>query len=1017
MRTVIFGPAGPEQSRLIEALRFRGHDAECRSGLPQPGQRDAALSANLWVVDFPPISIEEFRAFREASPFHPPEPVVVARLGQLDDQSADILLRAGVDDVLARETPSRELAARLAVWECRVNRRGNRGHSFPALEQPPHTFDELRAIFEGAMMGIVIAELDGRRILRVNPAARAMFGYTAEEFRRLRVDSLHPPEIVPSALEHFQNMAAANRGRAWASELACRRKDGSVFHADIASHEVSFEGKPSLVGFFHDVSQRRAATQALAENEARFRAIFENAALGIAISGMDGVIVECNGAFAEMLGYTADELTGREIAELTHPDDWHEECKSVKVFKDGTFSATQIEKRYLHKDGHVVWGRLSLSFLPARKRPELAMGMVENITSRKLAEAALHESQEKFRNFIEASAYGYAELDLEGRIQFVSDRVLDMYGYPRQQFLGKHFTEFVDERDRPRAVESLETALREHVETPGEYLTFAADGHPVHVEVHGVPLTHDGQAVGFQCTLLDVTERTLARKRLAESEERYRLIADNVTDVIYTGYTERGPKNMGSFGPEDALLRWRFTYFSPSVERLLGYTVEEALRLRANEFLTPASYQLVAEQLGRRIEEFQNSDSEQGPLISMELELVRADGRTRWCEVTASMLLGNDGNIEGAVAVARDISVRREAERALRESEATLRNLIENMPGQVILVDREGRIEYTNRPTMGLSVKAIVGRSSFDFAAPGFREECQQTLSAARDQRCTQHCEGPDIYGRWWDCRVAPIVEDDGVDKLLIIANDVTQRKKTEAEVQQKQQLLRELLDLFERDREVLAFELHDGFAQQLTGAMLNLEAYEALHKQDPEKASQSYRRGIKLLGDSIAESRRLVGGLRPPVLDEFGIVPALHHLIEENQQVGGPQVELKATLRIRRLAQPLETAVFRILQETLTNARRHSASERVLVELHEADNRLLVVVQDWGVGFDSQHVPEGHFGLKGVQERARLLGGMARIESTPGQGTRIEVELPLLAREGETDLADRDSSEGQPRE
>jgi signal transduction histidine kinase len=108
---------------------------------------------------------------------------------------------------------------------------------------------------------------------------------------------------------------------------------------------------------------------------------------------------------------------------------------------------------------------------------------------------------------------------------------------------------------------------------------------------------------------------------------------------------------------------------------------------------------------------------------------------------------------------------------------------------------------------------------------------------------------------------------------------------------------------------------------------------------------------------------------------------------------------------------------VFRILQETLTNARRHSASERVLVELHEADNRLLVVVQDWGVGFDSQHVPEGHFGLKGVQERARLLGGMARIESTPGQGTRIEVELPLLAREGETDLADRDSSEGQPRE
>jgi signal transduction histidine kinase len=233
----------------------------------------------------------------------------------------------------------------------------------------------------------------------------------------------------------------------------------------------------------------------------------------------------------------------------------------------------------------------------------------------------------------------------------------------------------------------------------------------------------------------------------------------------------------------------------------------------------------------------------------------------------------------------------------------------------------------------------------------------------------------------------------------LIICTDISERKSGEAAVQREQELLRQLLELHERDRKLLAFELHDGFAQQLTGAMLNLEAAAQLQGADPELARQSFQTGIRLLRESIDESRRLVSGLRPPVLDEFGIVPAIEHLIDESRGRGGPEIRFVSRGPFRRLARPLESAVFRIVQETLGNARRHSQSRRVEVELSRQGEHVCVSVRDWGVGFDPAQIDESHFGLRGIRERARLLGGEAAIDTAPGKGTWVRVRLPVVER------------------
>jgi signal transduction histidine kinase len=232
---------------------------------------------------------------------------------------------------------------------------------------------------------------------------------------------------------------------------------------------------------------------------------------------------------------------------------------------------------------------------------------------------------------------------------------------------------------------------------------------------------------------------------------------------------------------------------------------------------------------------------------------------------------------------------------------------------------------------------------------------------------------------------------------FLALVRDVTDRKRAEAELREEQQLLREMLDLQERDRKLVAYEIHDGLAQQLAGALFKFQSIDHLREHEPDVARKMFGEAVELLRESMAETRRLIDGLRPPILDKSGVIAAIASLISEQQPQGAPAIEFVHPADFGRLAVPLEGAIFRIVQESLTNACRYSQSEKVRVELRRANDRVHAEVQDWGVGFDPTRVERGHIGLQGIRERAELLGGTAVIESAPGKGTRLRIELPFL--------------------
>jgi signal transduction histidine kinase len=203
-----------------------------------------------------------------------------------------------------------------------------------------------------------------------------------------------------------------------------------------------------------------------------------------------------------------------------------------------------------------------------------------------------------------------------------------------------------------------------------------------------------------------------------------------------------------------------------------------------------------------------------------------------------------------------------------------------------------------------------------------------------------------------------------------------------------------------DHERQLIAYEIHDGLAQQLAAAIMQLQAFEHLKDQKPKEAAKAFDAAMTMLRQGHFEARRLIAGVRPPVLDEAGVVEAIAHLVHEKRRDKRPKIENRSRVDFDRLDPTLENAVYRIVQEALTNACKYSKSERILVRLVQRGDRLRAEIRDWGIGFDPKTVPKDHFGLEGIRQRARLLGGKCRIRSKAGKGTCVSVELPVVPRD-----------------
>ena len=395
---------------------------------------------------------------------------------------------------------------------------------------------------------------------------------------------------------------------------------------------------------------------------------------------------------------------------------------------------------------------------------------------------------------------------------------------------------------------------------------------------------------------------------------------------------------------------------------------------------------------------------------------LRANGQEFPIEASISQYEDHGGR--RYTSILRDVSERVRAEQALSSSEARLRGILDSAMDAIITIDERQHIVLFNR-----AAEAMFGCPRDEAIGAPIAWFVPERERAAHSRHVAQFGESGTLSRRMGaalrivtglrrdgkefpiDASISQIIES-GTKYYTVILRDVTARVQAEEDLRQSRNELRELgaaaHTTREQEKSRIARELHDELGQALTMLQMDVAWFREKIPADAPGVSVKLDRMEGLLKRTIAATRRIASDLRPLVLDDLGLAPALEWLVQSFTQRTGLPCALAVDDPQLELPGEQSTAVFRVVQESLTNIAKHAQASQVKVEISSDAGMLTVRVVDDGVGFaiEAPRKP-GSLGLLGLRERASLLSGEATIVSTPGKGTTVELRLPMSAPAG----------------
>lgn len=603
-------------------------------------------------------------------------------------------------------------------------------------------------------------------------------------------------------------------------------------------------------------------------------------------------------------------------------------------------------------------------------------------TERSHTEETLRERHEELQAIYDAMVDGLLVAEVESK-QFLrcNAAMSRMTGYSEEELLSMSVMELHPPADLPHVLERFQAQAEGRLSVNDECPVLRKDGTVFYADISVGRITYRGQPcmIGF---FRDISQRKQAEASLRQSEEKYRILVEASPDAVIM-----------------ADLEGRITYASQRAVQLYGGR-------SAAELCCRLAIDLVAQEDRPRFQANLARLLEEGIQRGIEYSVLRRDGTRIACEVSSALFLDAAGNPSDLVAIVRDISARKASEEALRQSHQELQAIYDGTPDGLMIVD----IQTLQRVRTNARMCQMLGYSQDDLPAHPESVHPPEALPAiiekfhAQAQGHLPLAENIPFLRRDGSIFYADItgnrIEYNGRPCVLSFVRDVTERKQAHEALERERHTLQHMLRASDHERQLIAYEIHDGLAQELAAAMMQFQTYEHLKEHQPANAQTAYDAGVQMLRQAHFETRRLISGVRPPILDESGITAAIAHLVHDHNQERCPEVEFVARVSFDRLPKVLENTIYRIAQESLTNACKHSRSEKIRVSLVQEGRRVRLEIQDWGVGFDPGTVAGDRFGLKGIRERARLLGGTTAIESVPGHGTLIRTVLPLVEPE-----------------
>ena len=808
-----------------------------------------------------------------------------------------------------------------------------------------------------------------------------------------------------------------------------------------------------------EIAERKRTEEAVRRKEREFRALFEFSSVGMAQRDpATNRLTRVNRKLCEMTGYSAKELLAKTHADITHPDDREKENREwTRLLQDQT-DAWSMEKRYVCKNGEVIWAHVNGRLLRDDSgNPFRTLAVIQDITERKRADEELRRNKEKFELLSDTASKLLASDQPQRVVNELCRRVM--------AYLDCHtFFNYLVDEEKQRLHLNACAGIPEETAREIEWLNFgvavcgcaARDGARIIAE--NIPETPDPRTdlvksfgiKAYACHPLYIRGKVMGtlsfgtRSRISFTEDELALmktVADQIAlamerisllsdvrrhadqlEAKVRERTEELAKANRGLTEQSRILEG---FFKSSITPLV-FLDRDFNFIRVNEAYARACAREVSEFGGRN--HFALYPHEENEAIFRKVAETKTVykataqafsfpdhpewGVTYW-DWVLTPILDSRGDVEFLVFSLNNVTDRVQAEEELWQTSLYARSLLEASLDPLVTISAEGKIMDVNHATeviTGWERDRLIGTDFSEYftdpaqAQAGYRQVFSK--GTVRDYPLAIRHQSGKITNVLYN---ATVYKDEAgeVQGVFAAARDVTDINKAQEALRDSERQLRslsaQLISAQEIERKRVARELHDGLQQTLTAIKFKVESFLLQMRRARTKANvQTLEPIVSMIQDSVQEIRKIQANLRPPMLEDLGILACISWVCREFQNMY-PAIRLDQNIQIEETDIPLDIkmVIYRILQEGLNNIAKHSEADQASLSLRKIENIIELVIRDNGRGFGAREILSGAkittgLGLGSMRERTEAAHGVFAIESTEGKGTVIQVSWAL---------------------
>lgn len=904
--------------------------------------------------------------------------------------------------------------------------------------------EKFRTLVELSLIGIYIIQ-DGK-FLYVNPHFAEIAGYSQQEIISSKtIADLVYEEDRELVFQEIQKKLSGETNNIRYS-FRGKRKDGSIAFVEVHSTTTEFKGKTAIIGTLLDITERINAEAALRYHY-DIEKLFVKISTNFVDLSADEIDIGIDRALKEVGEFIGVDrsyvfLFSDNMRRMDNTHEWcargiESEIESLKnvpttqmpwwieqIVRYNVINIPNVnelpEEAFHEKEIFlsqnikslicvpIIHGKNLLGFLGfdsvQKKRiwgeeSATSLMMLGEIIANALQRKIVEKQLEKLSSAVKQTGDSVVITDKDGNIEFVNPSFIQLTGYSPEEVIGKKLSILKSGKHNSKFYKKLWDTICSGKTFQAEIVNRKKDGTLYQQDSIITPIKDSkGEITHFISTARDITER----KRTEETRKQLTAILEATSDFVSSAdlndnilFINRAGRKLVGIGEFETVTNLKITDFHPKWASDIILKVGVPTTLRNGTWLG-------------------------------ETALLSRDGN----EIAVSQVIiahkDTSGNVEYISTIIRDITEIKKAEEALRVSEEQYRLLVENQSDLLVKVDLDGRFLFVSQTycdLFGKTKEELMGKIFMPLVHEEDREQTAEAMKNLFKPPYTCYVEQRAItkFGwRWlaWSDK-AELDENGKVVAIIGSGRDISDSKKAEQEIKlaniklehllkeatkrktELEKLSNDLVVVEERERKKFSRELHDSLGQVLTTLKINLDLSDATMQEDILKSKEYIEECRNLVDEAVREVKQISYDLRPSVLDDFGLNAALRLQASQFQKRVGIPTILNLEVEDRRFDPTIETVIYRIVQEILTNIVKHSQATQVSIQLFKRDNVLALTVSDNGIGFDMDKLSkreeqEAHFGLRNIQERVEFLGGKLYIDSTMGKGTEISVEIVL---------------------